>query len=143
MIQITDDTDLIFLQCLELTEQDFLVLKNEQSFNVDFQEFPNMLTQLFEHCLNSTKDERLNFKAILDMTKLPDTHFSIIESSSFKNLPHLHLRFRTASDEQTKRYLANCLAANRRENEKLREIQINLNDNLHSAQSEAENVLQK
>lgn len=125
---------------VEITEQDFLILKQEQSLNVDYQEFGDMLSQLFQHCLTSSKDERFIFKAILDVMKLPDAHFTIIEASSFRNLPHLHLKLKAANDEQLKKHLAIGLASARKENEKLRDSQINLNENLNLARDEVERV---
>lgn len=139
-IQITDDQDLQFLFVVEITEQDFLILKQDQSLNVDYQEFPGMLGQLFEYCLNSSKDDRYNFRAVLDLTRLPEAQFTIIEASSFRNLPHLNLKLKGANDEQLKRHLAAGLATARRENEKLRDSQINLTDSLHLSQSEVERV---
>ena len=125
---------------MEIDEQNFLKLKNDQSLNVDYQEFPGMLGQLFEYCLSSAKDERYNFKAVLDLMKPEEAHFTIIETSSFRNLPHLHLILRAASDDRIKKHLASGLAVSRRENEKLRDSQINLTDNLHLSQSEVDRV---
>lgn len=140
-IQITDDHDLLFLYIVEITEQDFLILKHDQSLNVDYQEFPGMLSQLFEYCLSSSKDERYHFRAVLDLTKPPESHFTIIEASSFRNLPHLHLKLKAANDEQLKKHLAAGLSSARKENEKLRESQSNLNEGLHLARDEVERVV--
>lgn len=115
-------------------------LKQEQSLNVDYQDFPTMLTQLFEHCLSSTRDERLKFKAVLDLTKSQEAQFSIIEASSFKNLPHLHLKLRTASDDQLKKHLAVNLSITRQENDRLRDNQMNLSESLHLSQAEVDRV---
>jgi spindle assembly abnormal protein 6 len=128
------------LLVVEISESDFLVLKQEQSLNVDYQEFPAMLSQLFEYCMNSSKEGGMTFRAIVDMTRTPDCTFSIIEASNFKNHQHLLLKLRTANDEQLKKHLAHGLSLARRENEKLRETQVTLNENLDLSQKDAERV---
>lgn len=54
----------LFLYTLDLTETEFLHLKNEQSLLVDFQAFPSKLTELLELCLSSmnTKDEKVKYE---------------------------------------------------------------------------------
>jgi len=52
-IQITDPEDPFFLYTLEIGEDDFHVLKNEQNLLVDFQQFPISFTQLLDECIDS------------------------------------------------------------------------------------------
>ena len=82
----------------------------------------------------------MTFRAIVDLTRTPDCTFSIIEASNFKNHQHLLLKLRTANDEQTKKYLSQCLDLSRRDNAKLRDMQTSLNENLDLCQKESERV---
>ena len=135
-VQLTDEIDLLFLYVVEITEQEFLALKQEQCLKVDYQEFPVMLSQLFESCINSSQDDYETYRSIIDLTKPPEAHFSIVEEKKHKSMPHLVLKLRQANDEQLKKYLARCLSVSRKENEKLREfssdqaekIQVQLSD---------------
>lgn len=135
-VQLTDEIDLLFLYVVEITEQEFLALKQEQCLKVDYQEFPVMLSHLFESCINSSQDDYETYRSIIDLTKPPEAHFSIVEEKKHKSMPHLVLKLRQANDEQLKKYLARCLSVSRKENEKLREfssdqtekIQIQLSD---------------
>lgn len=137
---MTDDHDLLFLYVVEIAEQEFLILKQEQSLNVDYQDFPTMLSQLFEHCLSSARDERLKFRAVLDLTKQPEALFSVIEVGSFKDLPHLYLKMRSSSDEQLKKHLSSNLAVARQENDRLRDNQMNLTESLQLREADVERV---
>lgn len=135
-IQITDDEDLLFLYVVEITEQDFLVLKQDQCLKVDYQEFPMMLTHLFESCLNSTNDENETYRTILDLNKLPEAHFSIVEEKRHKSMPHLVLKLKQANDEQTKKHLSYGLTVARKDNERLDKIRIELSEHLQLRNSE-------
>jgi len=44
----------LFLYTLDISETDFLHLKNEQSILVDFQAFPSKLIEMFDLCLASS-----------------------------------------------------------------------------------------
>lgn len=105
LLQITDENNLLFLQILNLSEQEFLLLKSEQQLRIDFHNFPTKLMEFIELCLNSSKDESINFSCVLDTTKSPDVVFQIVENNEFKSLTHLSLKFRSANDEMLKKYL--------------------------------------
>ena len=55
----------LFLYTLDLSETDFLNLKNEQSILVDFQAFPSKLIEMFELCLSSSGSTSERLKYIL------------------------------------------------------------------------------
>lgn len=143
-IQITDDADLQFLYQVDIGEQDFLQLKQEQSLNIEYQSFRGMLTALFEQCLQQAgrEDRSQNaFIAHLDMTKGQDAVFSIVECSPLKNMCQIEIKLREANDEQIKRHLAVNLGTARKEIERLRDSETNLKDGLHLCQTEIEKVM--
>jgi spindle assembly abnormal protein 6 len=55
-IQLTDETDPFFLYQLEITEEEFHILKNEQTLLVDFAQFPFKVIELLELCNSSAGD---------------------------------------------------------------------------------------
>lgn len=138
--QITDNEDLQFLQILELSEKDFVQLKSSQHFTVDFQDFPEYVSKLIDDCLQSQSDPNMKFYCTLDMTKVNDTMFLIQQNNQFKVLTHLSLKFRLATDDQTKLYLSRCLAKERRDNEQLTEVKNNLYEELQLTKSNCETV---
>lgn len=40
-LELTDEEDPFFIYTLDISEQDYHILKNEQQIMVDFQQFPN------------------------------------------------------------------------------------------------------
>lgn len=59
--KILISTHSLFLYTLDISETDFLNLKNEQSILVDFQAFPSKLIEMFDLCLNSSGNEKLRY----------------------------------------------------------------------------------
>ncbi len=49
-IHISSETDLFFLHTLEVSEEDFQSLKNEQGILVDFASFPVKIITLLDKC---------------------------------------------------------------------------------------------
>jgi spindle assembly abnormal protein 6 len=114
-IEITDDSDLLFLYTLDVSEDEFSHLKHDQSLLVDFSSFPPSFIELLQQC--STAEPV--FSAVLDTTPSSTTTASnvsssaelrIVEKNQFKNLTHLALRFRAGTDASTKAYLASRVA---------------------------------
>jgi spindle assembly abnormal protein 6 len=91
---------------LDLTEGEFLVLKNEQSLHVDFLSFPHKLADLFSLCISSNKDERVAFYIAVDIRPNGEATFSVVENNEFKRLTHLSLKFKTATDDILKHFLS-------------------------------------
>jgi spindle assembly abnormal protein 6 len=52
-IHISSESDLFFLHSLEVSEEDFQSLKNEQGILVDFASFPGKVITLLNKCINS------------------------------------------------------------------------------------------
>ncbi|CAD8155831.1 unnamed protein product [Paramecium octaurelia] len=138
-IELTDDTNFSFLQILDLNESEFLALKNEQSLHVDFATFPMKLADLLQLCINSQRDEKVNFYVCLE-TKNGESTLAVIENNEFKKLTHLSLRLRSATDDILKYFLANKLAIEKQENEELQKKTKKLTEQLEEKQWELENL---
>jgi spindle assembly abnormal protein 6 len=54
--QLTEDTDLFFIYTLEISEEEFYRLKQEQNLLVDFTAFPVKFIELLHMCLACEKD---------------------------------------------------------------------------------------
>ncbi|CAK76251.1 unnamed protein product (macronuclear) [Paramecium tetraurelia] len=138
-IELTDDTNFSFLQILDLNESEFLALKNEQSLHVDFATFPMKLADLLQLCINSQRDEKVNFYVCLE-TKNGESTLAVIENNEFKKLTHLSLRLRSATDDILKYFLANKLAIEKQENEELQKKTKKMTEQLEEKQWELENL---
>jgi len=103
-IEITQDNDLFFLYTLEVSEDEFPELKNDQSLLVDFAGFPPKFVELLEACKKPAGATTGKFIAVLDLLHSP--MFRIVEANQFKQLTHLALRFQVGTDATTKEYLA-------------------------------------
>lgn len=126
VIDLTDESDPLFLYQMACTEQDFHQLKQEQQLQVDFQAFPNNLVELLNYCqsqqlnqgggyiddgassaMMSSQSSQNKFVAVFDqMTGGVDSALSIVETNQFKALTYLSLNFRKANDEMLKKHLA-------------------------------------
>lgn len=126
-IEITDDADPFFLYTLDVSEDEFHRLKQDQSLLVEFASFPSMVTELLEACAAETQSDvshpaasslgsssrgvAAQFMAILDTTagsaaQGVDSVFQIVEANQFKHLTHIALSFRPGCDATLKSYLA-------------------------------------
>jgi spindle assembly abnormal protein 6 len=55
-VQLTEDTDLFFLYTLEMSEEEFYQLKQEQGLLVDFSSFPMKFIELLNMCIACEKE---------------------------------------------------------------------------------------
>ncbi|CAD8065382.1 unnamed protein product [Paramecium sonneborni] len=138
-IELTDDNNFQFLQILDLTEGEFLSLKNEQSLHVDFATFPMKLADLLQLCINSQRDEKVNFYVCLE-TKNGESTLAVIENNEFKKLTHLSLKLRSATDDVIKAFLANKLAIEKQDNEEQQKRNKKLSELLEDKHWELENL---
>ena len=60
-IHISSDTDLFFLHSLEVSEEDFQSLKNEQGILVDFASFPGKIITLLDKCISPQPTDATRF----------------------------------------------------------------------------------
>jgi spindle assembly abnormal protein 6 len=109
-IEITDESDPFFHHSLILTEVDFAALRDDQSLLVDFSSFPDMLIALLRSTSSSSDIASREYSCILtvrgDPTPGGTSCMSIVQTNHFKNLTHLSLQLRLATDASLKRYLA-------------------------------------
>eukprot|EP00966_Prymnesium_polylepis_P215236 4984665-Prymnesium_polylepis.2 len=108
-VQLTDESDPYLLYTLNISEDDFHVLKTEQSILVDFSTFPSKLVELLRQCQNAAAEEHPRFVAQMStLTGVPV--LTITETNPFRQLAHLALRFVAGNDANIKKYLASRLA---------------------------------
>ncbi|XP_057298901.1 spindle assembly abnormal protein 6 homolog [Hydractinia symbiolongicarpus] len=133
-VQLTDSTDLFFLQTLTLSEDDFQNLKNQQGLLVDFSAFPQKFIDLLELCITEQNNTVPRF--LLHFTTSSASHgvLDVVETNPFKHLVHLSLKFVVGNNEEIKNYLALCLKS-------LKEEKTVLEKNFSSKESELSNRL--
>ena len=56
-ILLTDEEDPYFLYSLEIGEDSFHSIRNDQNLLVDFQQFPEKLIELLQECINCRNDD--------------------------------------------------------------------------------------
>eukprot|EP00983_Pelagomonas_calceolata_P119132 1160573-Pelagomonas_calceolata.AAC.2 len=100
-IHISSESDLFFLHSLEVSEEDFQSLKNEQGILVDFASFPGKVITLLDRCINSLPTDAPRFQAVLT-ARGSESVFRIMETNDFKQLPHITLAFRPGNDAAVK-----------------------------------------
>ncbi|GFR43676.1 hypothetical protein Agub_g4784 [Astrephomene gubernaculifera] len=104
-IHISSDTDLNFLHTLEVSEEDFQSLKNDQGILVDFASFPGKIISLLEKCITALPGDSPRFQAVMTIRGM-ESVFKIVEINDFKQLPHITLAFRPGNDSVVKQFLA-------------------------------------
>ena len=116
---------------MDVSEQEFHILKREQSILVEFNVYPTKLIELLELCLIgnpssvflgdptiSLNNVTHGFLASLDsststfIAKLDTATgiFSVVEANKFKQLTHISLLLKPGDDNSIKMYLASRLA---------------------------------
>ncbi|KAM5149080.1 spindle assembly abnormal protein 6 homolog isoform 2-T2 [Mantella aurantiaca] len=113
VVRMTDDTDLLFLFNLVISEDDFQSLKLQQGLLVDYTAFPQKFIDLLHQCVNEENKDAPRFLLQLSYSGpvlgSSPTQLDVVETNSFKHLTHLSLRFQPANDIEVKTYLATCL----------------------------------
>ncbi|CAM9583549.1 unnamed protein product [Chrysoparadoxa australica] len=104
-MELTDELDPYFLHTLQVGEEDYHQLKQDQRLRVDFQSFPQQFIQLLEGCQTEGGSEG-QFVARLETPGTGLGTFSVVETNHFKDLTHLSLQFRPGNDAAIKSYLA-------------------------------------
>lgn len=129
LFRLTREDDVQFIKILEMHENDFQKLRNEQLLRVDYSLFPKKFFELLELCCNSFEKEvdRVLFSCVIELQNNGSAIFRIIEQNEFKELDHLVLKFAQPDDEFVKHYLSDCLMTSRK-NEKSLNAKI---DDLH------------
>jgi spindle assembly abnormal protein 6 len=138
-ITLTDEQDPYFLYQLEIGEDEFVELKNEQNLLVDFAEFPWKFIELLEECIRAGSldsaggsggatvgspsspkflAQLINFSS---MTTGPSARslFTVVETNSFKHITHLSLQFLPGTDVTVKKYLASLVQSYKEQSARL------------------------
>lgn len=118
-IRLTTPDDLLFLQTLALSEDDFQALKHQQGLLVDYGAFPQKFIDLLELCIKDQTSTSPRFILHLTTGGMSSSHglLEVVETNPFKHLVHLSLKFVPGNDEAVKRYLASCLKVVKEEKE--------------------------
>ncbi|PSC69139.1 spindle assembly abnormal 6-like protein [Micractinium conductrix] len=129
---VSSAADPFFLHVLEVGEEEYAVLRQEQDIRVDFANFPGKLIGLLDKCIGEREKDLPRFQAVLHTVAQPggasspygahhaSTHlphspppasptpstFRVVENNDFKQLPHISLAFRPGSDAAVKQFLA-------------------------------------
>ncbi len=118
-LNITDNSDPLFLYLMEISETEFHSIKQEQSLLIEFQQFPSKFYEMLEMSsinnqnskfeevnLNFNKSLATNYVCILHYTNPTDALLIIQEITQFRQLNHLILRVKAAGDQLLKKYLS-------------------------------------
>ncbi|CAL1261112.1 unnamed protein product [Larinioides sclopetarius] len=124
LITLTDSNDPFFLYHLQLSEEDFQMLKANQGLLVDFSAFPQKFIDLIEVCLAEENKPQPKFLLMFHMSDkaghfASSSQLDIVETNPFKHLTHLSLKFVPATDSTVKQYLATCFKNLKDENYQL------------------------
>jgi len=125
---VTDDNDPYFLFLLDVGEQDFHLLKRDQSLLVEFNVSPTKLIELVELCFAAESQAHENApQSYMPKLDLSTGILSVVETNMFKQLTHISLQLRPGNDAAIKAYLASrlmlSLTVNRRLNRDLEGVQ--------------------
>ena len=124
-LNLTDELDPLFLYSIDIGESEFHSIKTEQSLLIDFQQFPQKLFEMLEMC-HIKNDDYVNnnnyiknnigssnsfsmFNAILLFTNINEASLVIQECNQFRQLNHLIIRVRQATDHHLKNYLSSIV----------------------------------
>lgn len=122
VVRLSDDADPFFLYNLELGEEDFQSLKNQQGLLVDFSAFPQRFIDLLEQCISEQEKQVPRFLLQLVTSRdCTSASLNVIETNPFKHLTHLSLKLLAGSDSDVKKYLATCIKYLKTENSVLEE----------------------
>ena len=154
-LNITDNSDPLFLYIMEMSETEFHVVKQEQSLLVEFQQFPMKLYEMIESSapnqipnanskfddvnLNFNKSMVTNYVCILHHTTPTDGLLIIQEITQFRQLNHLILRVKAANDILLKKYLSNLVKDYKIKSENLQKENSDLIENLENTTNNLKN----
>ena len=146
VINITDPQDPLFLLILEIGEGEFHYLKQELSLLIEFQHFPQKFFEMLELCSINSSNNNFNNDILMNKSMVQSNYVAILHQSSstneallivqeitqFRQLNHLILRFKPASDLNLKKYLGNLVKDFKCKSENLQKDNTRLNENLES-----------
>jgi spindle assembly abnormal protein 6 len=130
-VQLTDESYPNFLYTMRMSEEDFESFKLDQGILVDFDEFPERVTDLLKFCTstgqaalglvkgNSAKSTKF---AVSLVAGSASTNLQIVETNEFRTIVHLRLDMRPCNLPVClyRKYLTEELAKTRSERDRLR-----------------------
>lgn len=124
LVTLTDNNDPFFLYHLQLSEEDFQMLKTSQGLLVDFSAFPQKFIDLIEICLAEENKSQPKFLLVFNVSDKignfsSSSQLDVVETNPFKHLTHLSLKFVAATDSSIRQYLALCFKNLKEENHQL------------------------
>lgn len=110
-VRLVDAGDPFFMWQLSMGEEDFFVLKREQSLLIDFSRFPYKLIELLQACVTHAREEQPIYTAWLNVShggegKPLDCLLTVTEATTFRQVPHLSLRFGAVNEATMRKHLA-------------------------------------
>ncbi|GFS56014.1 spindle assembly abnormal protein 6 homolog [Trichonephila clavipes] len=148
LVTLTDNNDPFFLYHLQLSEEDFQMLKTSQGLLVDFSAFPQKFIDLIEICLMEENKSQPKFLLVLNVSDKvgnfsSSSQLDIIETNPFKHLTHLSLKFVAATDSSIRQYLALCFKNLKEENHQLHSRLTQLDRDFKEQVASSRNVLEQ
>lgn len=115
-MKLIDSSDPFFMWQSSISEEDFFVLKREQSLLIDFGRFPYKLIELLQACVSHAREEHPVYSAWLNVNN-PDgsgragieAFLSITEATTLRQVPHLSLRLGAVNDTTMRKHLAEMI----------------------------------
>ncbi|GFQ83724.1 spindle assembly abnormal protein 6 homolog [Trichonephila clavata] len=147
LVTLTDNNDPFFLYHLQLSEEDFQMLKTSQGLLVDFSAFPQKFIALIEICLMEENKSQPKFLLVLNVSdkvgNFSSSQLDIIETNPFKHLTHLSLKFVAATDSSIRQYLALCFKNLKEENHQLHSRLTQLDRDFNEQVASSRNALEQ
>lgn len=126
-MKLIDSVDPFFMWHASLSEEDYFVLKREQSLLIDFSRFPYKLIELLQSCVTHSREEHPVYTAWLNVSagtedgrRPADAVLSITEATTLRQVAHLSLRFGAVNDATMRKHLAEMVRQYRDEVDGLR-----------------------
>jgi len=116
-MKLIDRVDPFFMWHVSLGEEEFFLLKREQSLLIDFSHFPYKLIELLQACVTHGREERHPvYTAWLavsagteDGRRAADAVLTITEATSLRQVAHLSLKFQAVNDATMRKHLGEML----------------------------------
>ncbi len=149
-IQITDETDPQVLYAVEIGEQEFHTLKQEQSLLIEFQQFPQKFFEMLDYCISENfnkMDDNMSHRSsistygcVLHQVTMTDALLILQESTQFRQLNHLILKVKAASEKVLNNHLSEVVKEFKLKSENLQNENNRLNTLLDKSSMDQKNL---
>ena len=102
-IQIIDNNDPLFFYYLKIDENEYQLLKKEQSLFIEFKNFSDFIYKMLNNCLKE------NFNCFIIIMKNEEAFIKIEEQTQFRRLNHLTLKLNQLNNSDLKIHLGKIL----------------------------------